>query len=119
MSDKCPCGNSLGLRETRWGKICGICDYKIENSEWDGPTVQIVNKFSLKLFQITFLDGSERFGYGKNLAEALKSIGLGSGSISAIAHYEVITPEHFRSGKVLTSWSITNDYEGPSRGDGL
>jgi hypothetical protein len=101
MSEKCPCGNSLGLRKTKWGKICGICDYKIEHGEWDYPTVQIINKFNLKLFQITFMDGSERFGYGKDLAEALRSIGLGSGSVSAISHYEVITSGQFRSGKVF------------------
>lgn len=113
----CPCGNGL-LRTTKWGEICGICDYKLEHGEWDEFVVQIINDNGKNLFRIIFSDGTEEFGIGKDIGEAFNSIGLGPGALSAIDHYEIITPGHYRDGRMVNKYRLGYNYD-PSEEDGL
>lgn len=99
MSKKCACGNGL-LRDTKWGEICGICDYKIEHGEWDEFTVEIINRFGLKLFRFCFSDGSKKLSYGKTVGDAFRALELSEKAVSMLDHYDVITPNHFRYGEI-------------------
>jgi len=38
---RCICGN-IATEDTKYGKICRSCNYRIAHEQWDTPTIAIV-----------------------------------------------------------------------------